>query len=437
MKKTLLALALVSTTSLAFATDSLDINSNESPNENLSVIENTDNSFVDLDSLATIETKRERIIKTKDALSNDIYNIVIDKTIDECVSDVISYHTKSFSDIKTFSFDDTLLDSITTLSIKQDGTLDVAFDDEKLKEFLKSLGGTVASFEGPVLVWMANIDNGNSTIINAENALDLNWKLQDLGNTYNIKYMYPLLDLEDLQNVNNDVIINDHKKLVKASQRYGVNYVLALVYDKSQQKLNYAFYNLKGDPLVMNDLSGSDDVLAKKLCDALMQGVILQAKKDNVGENVIYSAHLLGPGTGFVRLKINNINNLNDYYNLRNLLVTYGYNFDTKVVSFVNGAIYLEVPTEADPRILVESLKHSRSDFLMTGDYTFDYLKGSNLTAISSNQVVRLNEEDLKFFNTKSLKDNVSEEYLPLTDSQESKDSYDLDTKYFIKSSIN
>ena len=115
-------------------------------------------------------------------------------------------------------------------SVKLNGeNFEITFDENKINSVLRDSG--IACWSGlsePVLVWMTDVSSDESSIISADSTSTVMKSLIDDANASQYNLLFPLMDLDDIQNVNEQTILSHSDKiLAKASSRYGVKFFIS------------------------------------------------------------------------------------------------------------------------------------------------------------------------------------------------------------------
>ena len=206
---------------------------------------------------------------------------------------------------------------------------------------------------------------------------------------YKYRLMFPILDLEDMQKVNvNTVLDHQDQVLAEASSRYGADYFIAAaissVPNESGVTLKWNLYNRDGIAIANSSLSGvMDEVATLGAGDIARALMTFQEKLDHGTETVNQlkannvDIEMLGPGEGFVRMRIGNIRTLQDIKGIRSAFATYGFDGDTRVVGYDNGQFVIEIATNSNPTNIEGTLRHG-GDFTYLGPWSFNFRNSSS-----------------------------------------------------------
>lgn len=283
---------------------------------------------------------------------------------------------------------DQIAPSIRSLSSDADGNLVLRFSLPMAENILKQ--GGITSWDGlsnPVLVWMVGLDGTQSdtdlSLVSGQNLSTFAQAILQAAPDYKYRLMFPILDLEDMQQVNvNTVLDHQDQVLMQASKRYGADYFVAAaissVPNESGVTLKWNLYNKDGIAIASSALSGLMDEVASlgagDIARALMTFQETLTQETQTAQIRVNSADidLLGPGVGFVRLRIGNVRSLEDIKKVRNAFVTYGFDGDVQVVGYDQGQFVIDVNTNSDATNLEGSMRHS-GDFSYLAPWTFNF----------------------------------------------------------------
>ena len=284
---------------------------------------------------------------------------------------------------------DQIAPAIRSLSSDADGNLVLRFSLPMAENILKQ--GGITSWDGlsnPVLVWMVGLDgtqtDSDLSLVSGQNLSDFAQAILQAAPDYKYRLMFPILDLEDMQKVNvNTVLDHQDQVLMQASKRYGADYFVAAaissVPNESGVTLKWNLYNKDGIAIASSALSGLMDEVASlgagDIARALMTFQQTLNQETQTTQIRVNSADidLLGPGEGFVRLRIGNVRSLEDIKKVRKAFVTYGFDGDVQVVGYDQGQFVIDVNTNSDATNLEGSMRHS-GDFSYLAPWTFNFI---------------------------------------------------------------
>lgn len=294
----------------------------------------------------------------------------------------------TFDDIKQ-------LDKLVKNAYIKGNKLNVLFDETLLNDFMQDRN--IVKFEQinePILVWLTKVGDSQTTIVTDTNDTALTANLSEVSNKHNLRLMFPLMDLDDVQLVSaNTILSHNDKALANASSRYGSNYFIAgaLSYDNNNvfAKLNLFYKDgslIESKSYSSFDTNGLNDAIkdikvaiAKDLIknreNSKQDALNTDANKDEPQETedkVLLDDKLLGPSRDFVRFKIANITSLQDIAKIKHLFITYGYDDNAKIVRIEDGALIVELKTHSNPMILDGTMRKS-GDFNKISAWTYTY----------------------------------------------------------------
>lgn len=294
----------------------------------------------------------------------------------------------TFDDIKQ-------LDKLVKNAYIKGNKLNVLFDETLLNDFMQDRN--IVKFEQinePILVWLTKVGDSQTTIVTDTNDTELTANLSEVSNKHNLRLMFPLMDLDDVQLVSaNTILSHNDKALANATSRYGLNYFIAgaLSYDNNNvdAKLNLFYKDgslIESKSYSSFDANGLNDAI-KDIKVAIAQDLIknrenskqsalnTDTNKDEPQESedkVLLDDKLLGPSRDFVRFKIANITSLKDIAKIKHLFITYGYDDNAKIVRIEDGALIVELKTHSNPMILDGTMRKS-GDFNKVAAWTYTY----------------------------------------------------------------
>lgn len=289
---------------------------------------------------------------------------------------------------------DQIAPAIRGIDTDEMGNLVVRFSLPVAERILKQQGAL--SWQGlsnPVLVWMVGLDGTSSvnelTMVSGQNLSAFAQAILQAAPDYKYRLMFPILDLEDMQKVNvNTVLDHQDQVLAEASSRYGADYFIAAaissVPNESGVTLKWNLYNRDGIAIANSSLSGvMDEVATLGAGDIARALMTFQENLDHGTETVNQlkannvDIEMLGPGEGFVRMRIGNIRTLQDIKGIRSAFATYGFDGDTRVVGYDNGQFVIEIATNSNPTNIEGTLRHG-GDFTYLSPWSFNFRNSSS-----------------------------------------------------------
>lgn len=289
---------------------------------------------------------------------------------------------------------DQIAPAVRSFTTDADGNLVLRFSLPMTENILKQQGTT--SWQGlsnPVLVWMIGLDGTSSAnklaMVSGQNLSPFAQAILQAAPDYKYRLMFPILDLEDMQKVDvNTVLEHNDKALADATARYGADYFVAAaissVPNESGVTLKWYLYTKEGLPIAQSALSGlMDEVASLGAGDIARALMTFQENLDQQGETSQLRANnvdidMLGPGEGFVRMKIANVRSLQDIRSIRQTFVSYGFDGDVRVVGYADGQFVIEISTNSDATNIEGTMRHG-GDFTYLSPWTFSL--NENVTA--------------------------------------------------------
>ncbi len=287
-------------------------------------------------------------------------NVNIDDAIFEAFLRAVSYRTLGSAvdaDYKAAAF---------AFAGLEDGGLSALFDLGRIDDFITSLGlSSFAGLENPILVWMVNYTEDVTSLIFGGNITPFARDLMSRAEALNYRLMLPLLDLDDIQKVNADtVLMHNDNDIALATRRYGSDYFLTMAVSEIDGigTVKWNLYTANAHHLAGSDVSGFIDELSSltagdiaRTIASLGSGIVNKVPDEedqNSSLQQFMNVFALGPGDGFVRIRIDNVASLADLKSISDNLITYGYD-DACAVQGVDGdSIIVMIPTSSDPLIL-------------------------------------------------------------------------------------
>lgn len=295
-------------------------------------------------------------------------------------------------------------------SVKLNGeNFEITFDENKINSVLRDSG--IACWSGlsePVLVWMTDVSSDESSIISADSTSTVMKSLIDDANASQYNLLFPLMDLDDIQNVNEQTILSHSDKiLAKASSRYGVKFFISAALEKNEDVQQVTFkwnvFDDQGKILGNGENTGTTEEISKaatkEIAKVLMNNTIesqtdqnstviplTSADEQQNASDVAQEEDLsLGPVKGGVRVLFTGIDNVADYLAISKTLVMYGYESDVNVLAYQDSGVVFMIPTGSSPLILDGTLSHA-GEFTKIAPWTYKYNKSHGSVVSSDTQ---------------------------------------------------
>ncbi len=283
---------------------------------------------------------------------------------------------------------DEIAPALRSFASDADGNLVLRFSLPMAEAILKKQGA--ASWQGlsnPVLVWMVGLDgqsNGsNMSVVSGQNLSSFAQAIMAATPDYKYRLMFPIFDLEEMNKVKVTTIL-DHEDevLTKASERYGADFFISAaissVPNESGMTFKWNLFNRYGENIAQSSISGLMDEVASLGAGDIARA--LMTYQSNLEEKETPSAlrqnnvdiDMLGPGEGFVRLRIANVKSLQDLQHIRQAFVTYGFDGDIRIVGYDNNMLVMEVATNSSADNLSGTMRHS-GEFQYISPWIFSF----------------------------------------------------------------
>lgn len=283
---------------------------------------------------------------------------------------------------------DEIAPALRSFTSDADGNLVLRFSLPMAEAILKKQGA--ASWQGlsnPVLVWMVGLDgqsNGsNMSVVSGQNLSSFAQAIMAATPDYKYRLMFPIFDLEEMNKVKVTTIL-DHEDevLTKASERYGADFFISAaissVPNESGMTFKWNLFNRYGENIAQSSISGLMDEVASLGAGDIARA--LMTYQSNLEEKETPSAlrqnnvdiDMLGPGEGFVRLRIANVKSLQDLQHIRQAFVTYGFDGDIRIVGYDNNMLVMEVATNSSADNLSGTMRHS-GEFQYLSPWIFSF----------------------------------------------------------------
>ncbi len=334
------------------------------------------------------------------ASATEIFETPLDNGMDNAI-------VKAFSDATSANVTDPsnslsledIRTTIETISINGNN-LCVSFNDEKVKNLLSSKGIGVWNGEsGTIVAWIADLSSADSSLLSGEGDADFVKKLQGAATQNKFNVMFPVMDLDDVQQVNSQTIVSHSDELIaKASKRYDAKYFVSGVMEHDSSNDSYSVkWNLcdaEGKSLGSGSNSGDADTASSQMSAQIAQVLMNSSKPeaataaapaatsaneaDTITPVTSDGSITLGPVKGGVRVLITDIENVADYPRIKRILITYGYESDIQVLGYNQDGVIFLIPTGSSPAILDGTFTHA-SEFTKVAPWTyrFNESKGS------------------------------------------------------------
>lgn len=283
---------------------------------------------------------------------------------------------------------DEIAPALRSFTSDADGNLVLRFSLPMAEAILKKQGA--ASWQGlsnPVLVWMVGLDgqsNGsNMSVVSGQNLSSFAQAIMAATPDYKYRLMFPIFDLEEMNKVKVTTIL-DHEDevLTKASERYGADFFISAaissVPNESGMTFKWNLFNRYGENIAQSSISGLMDEVASLGAGDIARA--LMTYQSNLEEKETPSAlrqnnvdiDMLGPGEGFVRLRIANVKSLQDLQHIRQAFVTYGFDGDIRIVGYDNNMLVMEIATNSNADNLSGTMRHS-GEFQYISPWIFSF----------------------------------------------------------------
>lgn len=283
---------------------------------------------------------------------------------------------------------DEIAPALRSFTSDADGNLVLRFSLPMAEAILKKQGA--ASWQGlsnPVLVWMVGLDgqsNGSSmSVVSGQNLSSFAQAIMAATPDYKYRLMFPIFDLEEMNKVKVTTIL-DHEDevLTKASERYGADFFISAaissVPNESGMTFKWNLFNRYGENIAQSSISGLMDEVASLGAGDIARA--LMTYQSNLEEKETPSAlrqnnvdiDMLGPGEGFVRLRIANVKSLQDLQHIRQAFVTYGFDGDIRIVGYDNNMLVMEIATNSNADNLSGTMRHS-GEFQYISPWIFSF----------------------------------------------------------------
>lgn len=284
---------------------------------------------------------------------------------------------------------ETIAPAVKGLTTDSDGNAVIKYSMAKVQNILKSQG-TVAwqGLSNPILIWLVGLDgvaDSNSfSLVSGQNLTAFAQALLNNAPEFKYRVIFPILDLEEMQKVKVQTVLdNDPTILTEASARYGADYFIAAAVNSTATDGSISFkwnlFNKEGTAIAQSSLTGALDEVASLGSGDIARALAAwqnseEGKEEETPEKMTANnvdIERLGPGDGFIRMKISNVKSLQDIQNIRQAFISYGYAGDLRVIGYDNGFMIIEFLTNSDPVILEGTMKRA-GDFKYLSSWTFD-----------------------------------------------------------------
>lgn len=270
-----------------------------------------------------------------------------------------------------------------------DGNLVLRFSIPMAESILKKEGAS--SWKGlsnPVLVWMAGLDgSANMSLVSGQNLTSFAQSIMAATSDYKYRLIFPILDLQEIKDIKVATVLDqDIEALTRASERYGADYFIAGSFTSVPEESNVTFkwnlYNRDGQPVSSSSVTGlMDEVSSLGAGDIARALMTWQANQDQMMTPAAMKASnvdidMLGPGEGFVRMSISNVKSLQDVQSVRQIMVSYGFDGDIRIIGFDNGQLVLEVSTNSKAENLAATMRHA-GEFQYLSPWNFSFVENA------------------------------------------------------------
>lgn len=292
------------------------------------------------------------------------------------------------SDSFNYTLDD-IAPSLRGFNLEPDGNVVMSFSVPAVQKIINNQDdGTWRGLTNPVMVWMVNLDYAAGEITSGQNLNSIAQALIAAAPNYQYRLMFPILDLEERTKVSsNNILELKANTLAEATARYGSDYFLLATTrtapDDAAITLNWSLYDKDGGTIARASLTGSvNDVAATSVNNIARTLMAYQSNMHEQGMNSRLSTHnvdidMLGPGNGFVRLKISNIKSLQDLQAMRDAFIRYGFDGSLNILGYNDGTYIIEIVTNSNVANLEGTLSRS-GDFVYLAPWTYSFSMNVN-----------------------------------------------------------
>ena len=313
-----------------------------------------------------------------------VNNVVLNSGLDDAVTQAFNQAASELSlnsAIPKLGIND--IEPVVSSIAINDDKLNIQFDAQKFNDLLAKKGVQVwQGLADPVLTW---IYEGESDVSRFDGGNVLSPFAQALSAQADInKYhlMFPILDLEDIRAVNFTSLDNlDKASLVKASLRYGVDYIIAGIVTAlpdGSPEFSYMLMDKTGKVLTNSKIAGTPDNVsaqsAQALALALNQNLHVNSEQNTIENSVNNAEDRLGAFNDFVRVRVENLGNLNDLASFADQLSQIGIEGTLNYQSINDDGVVIDINTEVKAELLDSSLEHS-GNFVKLEPYVYRYTK--------------------------------------------------------------
>ena len=284
---------------------------------------------------------------------------------------------------KNLSIDE-VAPAVRSFTTDADGNLVLRFSLPMAESILKKQGST--SWKGlsnPVLVWMVGLDGQSMNLVSGQNLSSFAQAIMAATPDYKYRLMFPILDLEEMQKVKvNTILDHQDEVLAQASERYGADYFIAAaissVPNESSITFKWNLFNRGGEVIAQSAVSGLIDEVASlgagDIARALMtyQANLTEQETPSAIRQNNVDIDMLGPGEGFVRMRIANVKSLQDLQHIRQALVTYGFDGDVRIIGFDDNMLVIEIATNSNADNLAGTMRHA-GEFQYLSPWVFSF----------------------------------------------------------------
>ncbi|MGN1281489.1 MAG: DUF2066 domain-containing protein [Succinivibrio sp.] len=372
---------------------------------------------------------------TSQVMASEVFQKPIEDGMDRAILDSFNQLVgkEVIDDISSVSIDD-IKHAVGSVRLK-DEYFEITFDDTKVRELLNSRGiATWSGLDSPVLVWLASVDENSISVLNGDSEDPVVTALKEASAKNNYNLMFPVMDLDDVSQVNGQTILSHSDKiLAEASKRYDAEFFVAGAVDSSPETDEYMIkwnvYSADGTLLGSGQNFGlaqdSCTQMSRQVARVLMNNIVKEGNKDlktsageaeSITDTQSDGSIALGPVQGGVRILVSGIDNISDYPKITRILISYGYEADITVLGYsADGVIFL-IPTGSAPSILDGTLSHA-GEFSKIGDWTYRFNRSAGqlnsdpslgtVTTTTSRVKTSLKDYDGKAYSKETVKKTV------------------------------
>ncbi|MBQ61889.1 MAG: hypothetical protein CMQ19_07415 [Gammaproteobacteria bacterium] len=242
--------------------------------------------------------------------------------------------------------------------------LRIHFEPSAVAKLLRRAGFPVWGSNRPgVLLWIALSDDDGRRILSGDEVSEITKTLQDQARLRGLPLLFPLLDLEDSASLSTAEVWGAFLgRIADASGRYNLDCILTGRIQKDsvgRWNANWS-YQIDKEWRVTDSVTFAEDKMIRSIVDRLA--------------NELAERYAIDSSHSHVTIRIESIDNLEEYSSVSNYLESLGPVLDSSVVQVEGDEIEFKLDTEGQNEQLIELIQLDEKMVLLSADEEMELL---------------------------------------------------------------